>query len=309
MAGPIEAKKDVRDFFSKKAGPLFSERGFVVTLAVRWELAKLFFNLMFRSNRSRSFIDQESKASILSFIMKKKFGAYATNDGVMLYGHEVVPSRGDFWGLRFLLNEIIIQDQYHVAELLKKNDIVIDVGANIGLFSIQGAEYAPEATFYALEPSDDAFVALERNAAPYRNITCVKSALGEQQGSRRMTHVAGAMASSLLEDSPFVSRYSKNVLHSQETVPVVTLDEFVAQKKLPRVDFIKIDTEGYERFVLRGARETIRRYKPIIVMSAYHNADDKTVLPAIIKDVAPEYIIELHGTIEQDFICRPRPSF
>ena len=85
-----------------------------------------------------------------------------------------------------------------------------------------------------------------------------------------------------------------------EPISIVTLDSL----NLPKVDFIKIDTEGYEAPILRGARETIKRCRPIISMSAYHNPNDKTELPALLNSITP-YRCELHRGSEEDFICKP----
>lgn len=71
-----------------------------------------------------------------------------------------------------------------------------------------------------------------------------------------------------------------------------------------RVDFVKIDAEGYEANILKGAAETIRKYKPVVVMSADHKPNDKTELPAIMNSVTP-YNCELRHDCEENFICKP----
>jgi hypothetical protein len=54
-----------------------------------------------------------------------------------------------------------------------------------------------------------------------------------------------------------------------------------------------MDIEGYERYALKGAVETIKKHKPIIVVSAYHLADDKKVLPEIVKNAYANYEVKL----------------
>ena len=58
----------------------------------------------------------------------------------------------------------------------------------------------------------------------------------------------------------------------------------VEELKLDRVDFIKFDIEGAEHQALRGARETLRRLRPRLAMSAYHLPDDARTLPAEVRE-------------------------
>jgi hypothetical protein len=61
------------------------------------------------------------------------------------------------------------------------------------------------------------------------------------------------------------------------TVKTMTLDSFVKEYNVERVDFIKIDAEGSERETLKGAKETIKKFKPRMAIAAYHLPDDKKI--------------------------------
>lgn len=74
-----------------------------------------------------------------------------------------------------------------------------------------------------------------------------------------------------------------------ETAQIITLDSYVREKNIPRVDFIKLDVEGAELDVLQGARTTIARFKPILAISAYHKWDDFYVLMNCIKSIRDDY--------------------
>ena len=74
-----------------------------------------------------------------------------------------------------------------------------------------------------------------------------------------------------------------------EIVKITTLDAYVREKNLPRVDFIKLDVEGAELDVLKGAVTTIARFKPILALSAYHKLDDFWTLMNFVKSVRPDY--------------------
>ncbi len=75
----------------------------------------------------------------------------------------------------------------------------------------------------------------------------------------------------------------------QLTATITTLDSYVREKNLPRVDFIKLDVEGAELDILKGAATTIAHYKPILALSAYHKWDDFWTLMNFVKSVRPDY--------------------
>ena len=74
-----------------------------------------------------------------------------------------------------------------------------------------------------------------------------------------------------------------------ESVETVTLDSFVRENKLERVDFIKADIEGFERHMLQGAQETLRKFAPKLALCTYHLPDDPQVLENLIKQANPNY--------------------
>jgi FkbM family methyltransferase len=81
----------------------------------------------------------------------------------------------------------------------------------------------------------------------------------------------------------------------------ITIDDFVRARGLSRVDFVKMDIEGSEREALRGAAETIRRFKPKLAISAYHQPDDLLMLPGLIHAIEPSYRLYFdHYTIHAE---------
>ncbi len=73
------------------------------------------------------------------------------------------------------------------------------------------------------------------------------------------------------------------------TAETVTLDSFVRENNLERVDFIKADIEGFERHMLQGAQETLRKFAPKLALCTYHLPDDPQVLENLIKQANPNY--------------------
>ena len=83
-----------------------------------------------------------------------------------------------------------------------------------------------------------------------------------------------------------------------EIVQVTTIDAYVREKNLPRVDFIKTDIEGAELDLLRGAVTTIARFKPILALSAYHKWDDFWTLMNFVKSIRPDYEFAMRQSYE-----------
>ncbi len=74
-----------------------------------------------------------------------------------------------------------------------------------------------------------------------------------------------------------------------EKAQITTIDAYVTENNLPSVDFIKLDVEGAELEVLKGARTTISRWKPILAISAYHKWDDFWILMDYVKSIRSDY--------------------
>jgi FkbM family methyltransferase len=74
-----------------------------------------------------------------------------------------------------------------------------------------------------------------------------------------------------------------------DTFDITDLDSFTADKRLERVDFIKMDIEGAERDALSGAEGIIREFGPTLAISTYHRPEDFWSLPLLIKKIKPDY--------------------
>lgn len=136
---------------------------------------------------------------------------------------------------------------------------IIDIGAQSGLYSLY-AKFLPMANFYSFEPFKDTFDLLNDNIK-LNNITNVK------------TYNIGL--SNKKEQTTLNTSISHNGLHTLGSTPmrfndickvsveVDTIDNLFYEKNIP-VNYIKIDTEGWEYYILKGGEKTIQKYKPII---------------------------------------------
>ena len=162
---------------------------------------------------------------------------------------------------------------------VESGDVVIDAGAWIGDFgayaSIRGA------TTYAFEPTKETYDLLCRTAELNQGgkIVPVKKGLGDVETEAAISDGATSLS---------------NVLRTEthagaEKVDITTIDKFVEEQGLERVDFIKADIEGFERNMLLGARATLRKFAPKLAICTYHLPDDPEVLEKIIKEANPAY--------------------
>jgi FkbM family methyltransferase len=163
----------------------------------------------------------------------------------------------DFRSL-ILIYEIYLLECYECLgafRILQGYD-VIDVGSNIGLFSVKAArEVGPEGKVISIEPHPVAFELLRHNIQVngLKNVTPIPVALGSRQDEAPLLFSRGST----------VGTFYDSILHSQDNartvVRIVTLDSLVAELKLERVDFLKIDVEGAEMDVLEGAAGLLER--------------------------------------------------
>lgn len=136
---------------------------------------------------------------------------------------------------------------------------MVDIGANVGFHTLTAALFFDRV--YAFEPTPETYASLDKNVKMngFSNVALANVALASSNGSailHRDSRNCGA--NSLIEEGICGS--------DQGTVTVATqrLDDFVAQTGIQRVDFIKIDVEGFEAEVLEGAKETIATHSPVL---------------------------------------------
>lgn len=134
--------------------------------------------------------------------------------------------------------------------------ISLDIGANIGLSTLLIAEACPGSKVTAFEPTPSAYRHLTANvdrAAGWKQISLQPLAVGDQVGTAKFKDKPG-------------SSHQNHVLMSGNgiDVTITTVDTFSELHSLPKVDFIKIDVEGFELAVLHGAVKTLLRHRPTI---------------------------------------------
>jgi FkbM family methyltransferase len=139
----------------------------------------------------------------------------------------------------------------NLRPLINPDSICIDCGANLGMMTLAMAALAPEGKVYAFEPDSKTFPALQKTveASGYSNILLYPFVLGRE-----------GLSGTFVEDAQW--RSSSHFVPGDGAYRMVSIDGM----ELQHVDFIKIDVEGGELDVLDGARETLIRCKPVVVI-------------------------------------------
>jgi FkbM family methyltransferase len=139
----------------------------------------------------------------------------------------------------------------------------VDIGAHVGISVHQWAPLFEQV--YAFEPMIDHYNCLTKNTAKFPNVKCFNNAMSNQSrmlhGAYRTMKNSGSFQ---LVDDEFVAVNRKNA--KIYDIPSKRLDDFA----LDNVDMIKIDVEGWEFEVLKGAEQTIRRCQPILMVEYTH---------------------------------------
>lgn len=196
---------------------------------------------------------------------------------------------------------MVQNDQYHVRDFIRPNSIVIDAGANFGIFSCLAASIAKQGRVYAFEPVPQAYRLLVKNAKNFTNIAPIQLGLGEKKCSEKIYYNDENLHLSTLADSKMYEEVEKHFSKCQE-INIVGLDEYIAQNQINRVDFLKIDTEGYEKEILVGAKKSIKKFKPVIAVSAYHQKNDKKDIVELVLSIDSTYKYSLSNRGETDLI-------
>ena len=172
--------------------------------------------------------------------------------------------------------------QYYIEELFdsKMKGTFLDVGASIGdtLEELSDRTKNSFDKVYCFEPSQSAYAILQEKAMQYGNrVKLVNKGAWDREEILEFHEDAEHGASKI------VSGEQGNTIR----IVVDQLDAMVDKKD--KVIHIKMDIEGAEKQALKGAKEIIKRDKPMLAICVYHKNDDFIKIPELIKEIVPEY--------------------
>lgn len=204
----------------------------------------------------------------------------------------------------FMLEQYSYARGTSVEVCVGPGDVVIDAGGCWGdtalyfasLVGDQGRVYTFE---FDPESLEILRANLELNPELAKRIEVVELALWDRSGESIGFTPAGRCTTTSANGGPSTS----------SRVDTITLDDFVAESGIGDVGFVKMDVEGAEREVVRGAQHTIGHFKPRLAVAAYHKEDDLIELPRAVKATAAAYRFHL-GTfspVEEETVLFARP--
>lgn len=152
-----------------------------------------------------------------------------------------------------------------------QSHVLVDVGAHEGWFFHCWLDWCPQAEVHAFEPYPPSFEAATRNYGSDPRVRLVQAAVSETAGEQTLQVLEESRVSNSLLSPRQAAweelRYRSGTI-TQMRVPVTTLDAYSAAKRLSSIYLLKIDVQGYEMHVLRGAEQILPRVDHILVESA-----------------------------------------
>lgn len=210
----------------------------------------------------------------------------------------------------------------YLDKLLKPGMVLIDGGANAGVFTLFAAsKVGDHGKVFSFEPSRREFQKLSKNIRinRFNNIEISQKALWHRPGTVEL-HIAQPPQTGHNTLGKFA--YAGTAESSVEKVEAFTLDDWARDKKLSRLDVLKLDLEGAEDFVLQGSWETLKKFRPIVLIEIFDPAlksfgcDHQKIWKRLLdlnyrffcyspKTGCPEAVSTFPGDLFTDFIVCP----
>jgi len=215
-------------------------------------------------------------------------------------GHFYVPAKMDVMAALTLVQPH--RPDPMIGNFCRPGHVAIDAGANLGEWTLPMAQaVGPTGRVFAFEPVPYLAQAIDKtlriNALTHARV--VDKALAEKDGQTTFIYDEDHTGM-----SSFLGSLAEGTTTKDITVETITLDSFADSEKLDRLDFIKMDVQGYEGKVMDGARDVLSRLRPALVIEAgAETADERAAIVDLLKSADYEMAgIDLeYGILEMDW--------
>lgn len=174
------------------------------------------------------------------------------------------PQKGTRWILstssHFWRGTFELENAASMQRWIRPGEVAYDIGAHVGYFSVYMSRLVgSQGTVYAFEPRGINLRFLRRhlriNGCP--NVVITEACVGDRSGAAKMETRQGGTGTAFVSDTGDLD------------VTMVCIDELVGGGQLPAPDYMKIDVEGAETKVLRGARRTLCEHRPRLIVATH----------------------------------------
>ena len=189
-------------------------------------------------------------ASLTNMSIKLKTGE-RVNEVLNRFGFHI--SRGENERLHRTLGQ---NAEFDIKHLLGQTTepVVFDVGGNIGQAIDRFKKLVPDSVIYSFEPTAECMPRLKEKSGVYNSVKVFNLALGGSETELDFFLNSSSVMNSFLDtDSP---RWGNNL--GKRIIKTQTLDSFCSQSGVTRINLLKIDTQGFELFILKGAENTLK---------------------------------------------------
>ena len=213
---------------------------------------------------------RRSRKKMDKFVEKNWPGGYIILDtGDFLY----VPKTIDYTGHQRLIEPF--REEPIISKFCKPGMIVFDVGANIGEWTLTMANgVGAQGRVYSFEPTPFLFDALNKTVVANQFNQVIVSPYALSDKSKTMdfyiqydeNELLDARLSRLGSPADFKEWITDGKKAKKIQVETITLDEFAVKEKLERLDFIKIDAEGFESAIVEGGLTVLKKFRPNLIL-------------------------------------------
>lgn len=149
-------------------------------------------------------------------------------------------------------------------QLCKYSNVIVDIGANTGVYALTAKAVKPNALVYAFEPLSQIFKKLKtNNDLNDFGILCIEKAVSDKNGKAVIYETGGDLLSAATMNP---QTREIDTLDVETEIETITLDSLVQSNKLEKIDLIKIDVETFEPNVLEGYKNYLAVHKPDILI-------------------------------------------